>query len=601
MINRIGLCLALLGAMLVAGCDKVVEREAAPPPPSRYAGPDFLIGTIGSLTTTRGYQPMVVAGYGLVVNLRGTGSAECPPQLRQWFINELTRGGFGSASYGFEYLTPEQVLASNQTAVVLVEGIIPPGGTTGTDFDVAVAAVGSETTSLEGGVLYSTEMRYGGAYPGQPQSRPMARASGPLFLNPFIRGERINPEDRPDDPRVARVLNGATLLNDMGLGLVLNQPNHIMAGRIRDRLNGRFPQGPGDKFPLANPKSPEFIQLTVLRRFQTNPRHMLGVINHLYLNPTPSFTREKAPQLAEMLRDPANHRHAESVALVWEGMARPVLSAIEPYYTDPEPVVQLTALTAGARLGDMATMEPLAKLAGSNRGEVVERAAELLGHLLVQHPRSGPLRQIHYELLSCDDVLARMWAVDALSSVGDDAVVHRRFYDGSDRLKFELTLVNSDKPLIYVTRQGTPRVVIFNKMLGFHYPLFMSLWEDRLMVRSTGENEGVSVYFSPTREAGGRKEKIAPAVGSLVYLLAYRPEQDDTTTGFNLSYSQVVRVLHELCEQDLVEGSLMLQPTNLLQRISRYRISDVAAPRPETRTQQPDRGSPPFQADPDNQ
>ena len=115
-------------ALLTAGCssDKPA-RVNAPPPGQTFQGEKYLHGTVGSMATLRGDQPTLVAGYGVVGALSNTGSSDVPPQLKQMLLSELKRQGFGSAKLGIAELTPETVLASETTAVVLLQGLIPPG------------------------------------------------------------------------------------------------------------------------------------------------------------------------------------------------------------------------------------------------------------------------------------------------------------------------------------------------------------------------------------------------------------------------------------------------------------------------------------------
>ncbi|MDH3583173.1 MAG: flagellar basal body P-ring protein FlgI, partial [Phycisphaerae bacterium] len=191
--------LGMLSGLLVVlgGCngDPVrVPARPAPPPPPTYRGPAFLHGTIGSVASLRGYLPVLVSGYGLVAGLDDTGSIDCPPALRGWLLNEMAKRGFGRESLGFGQLTPEQVLASRSTAVVLVQGIIPPGAPADQRIDILVTALPqTQTTSLEGGVLYTTDLRVEGANVNRPSFGAIARARGPIFLDPAARPDTADP------------------------------------------------------------------------------------------------------------------------------------------------------------------------------------------------------------------------------------------------------------------------------------------------------------------------------------------------------------------------------------------------------------------------
>lgn len=578
--------LAMVVGLMIVGCQqRVVQPEAPPRPPRTYTGPEFFRGTIRSLSSLRGYQPLVVQGYGLVVNLNETGSGDVPPMLRQWLINEMSKGGFGKTSLGYGHLTPDQVLNSNRTAVVLVEAIIPPGAIKGSTCDVAVAALpGTQTTSLEGGLLYTTQLSFRGANLTAAQSRPFVEARGPIFVNPFVtEADQAGMEGRPDDPRIGRVLGGGTVLVDMPMSIALNQPSYAQSRRVTDRINGRFPPSQADKFPIATAVSPEQINLNVTEQFEDNPRRMLDLIAHLYLNPSEKFTQETALKLADALNDPTHTRHADQIALAWEGMGRRILPILRNLYSDANPTRQLAALSAGAHLGDMRATDPLLAIASKAEPGRGEQAAELLGVLLERHPDNFRLRALLRQLIDSDDAFIRLEALYALARTEDPVVVRRNFSDGRT-LKMELILARSDRPMIYVSRTQTPRIVVFGQTLGFNDPLFLSMWDNHLMLRGSADQPRVRVYFKPFSGGGSETEQIAPTLGNLTYLLANQPDPDRREVGFDLPYSRIVRVLYELSRQNMVDAPMVLQPSDLIEQIARQKQMQDAAARPETAT-----------------
>ena len=49
-------------------------------------------GTVGSLSTLRGFEPLMVSGWGIVVNLKGTGSSDVPAHLPGHTTMDLSIG-----------------------------------------------------------------------------------------------------------------------------------------------------------------------------------------------------------------------------------------------------------------------------------------------------------------------------------------------------------------------------------------------------------------------------------------------------------------------------------------------------------------------------
>lgn len=574
--------LLALTALLLTACEEKTETpKPAPPPPPAYSGPDFLQTTIGSMSAVRGYQPQLVSGFGLVAKLRHTGSPDCPPALRAWFLNEIASKGFGRESLGFGNLSPAQVLASDTTAVVLVEGIIPPGATKSSRFDVIVSALpGTSTTSLEGGILYAVDLRISGADVGRPSSQILASASGDLFLNPFNPASDSPDTDTSggsdtsggDNLRTARILSGGRVIISPLLALQLNQPSYLRSRQIADRINGRFPQMPADPRPLADAKSDEMIQLNVISAFADDPKRMIELVSALFINPTDRFNHDKALELRAILEKPENHRYAPQITLAWQAMGPNQLPFLRSAYDHADPVIRLAALEAGARLGDLRAAEPLFRIAVANQSDTADRAVAMLGQILRRHTDNIRVATMLRQLLDADDALVRLTAFDALANVNDPIIQIRPFTD-----KFELAMVPSAKPMIYVTRRDLPRIVVFDDNLPFNRPLLFSSADNTLMLRLDQNDTNLSVYYRSPDQPRGSTTQLLPLVPNLIYLMANQPTDRAPTPGFDMTYSQVVRHLHLLANAHAFNAPIVLEPSDLIHAIAQQKQSATAS------------------------
>lgn len=587
---------AASGVMVVAlatalwfagGCTPKRPANPPAPPPPAYSGPEFLRTTVGSMTVINGFRRELVSGYGLVVGLNETGSADVPPALRDWLINEMSRRGFGKQSMGYGHMDPRRVLASDTTAVVLVEGILPPGAVKGARFDVRVSALPqTQTTSLVGGRLYTTDLSVQGRFPGR-SGLPRASAHGDVFTNPFVEDAGEGRFSGPADPRSGRVLGGGVVQKDTLMALSLRQPSYPRSRMIEQRINGRFPQDPQDPQPMAVAKSDELIQINVLDRFRDDPQRMLELVSSLFVNPTEKFNRLKANELIDILDQPDNQQHAAKVALAWEAMGPIVLPILRPAYEHENPVVRFAALEAGARLGDRHAAEPLRTLAVTGDTGERDRATALLGLLLRENPDDTTILRTLREQLEDEDAFVRFAAFDALTRIDDVTTVTRRFGD-----RFELAMVRSSQPMIYVTRRDASRIVVFNQMLGFETPLLFTHDDNRLMIRlkpQAPEGERLAVRYRPLGESRGRTYNIPATVGNLVYLLANQPTRRNPSPGFGLRYSRIVAILQAMTEAGHIDAPFVLQPTDLIQRLaSRRQGGGPALGRPETDTRAPE-------------
>jgi flagellar basal body P-ring protein FlgI len=242
-------CLTILLAALAVACSNIEEAAPRPKPSSTIARPTFEIevdpilrGTIASEAILLGFNDVVVRGYGIVVGLKGTGSRTMPAEVRAFLLQELSRREISDTVKGMG-VSPERFLNSDDIAAVVIEGIIPAGSTHDTRFDVRVMAVpGSGTTSLEGGRLWTAELRPGPLLAGSRQASIVAEAKGPILINPFAPSASGSLGDV--DRLSGRILNGGRVLKDLPLRLRLATPSHSRAGTIVSALNTRFPREP---------------------------------------------------------------------------------------------------------------------------------------------------------------------------------------------------------------------------------------------------------------------------------------------------------------------------------------------------------------------
>jgi hypothetical protein len=84
-------------------------------------------------------------------------------------------------------MSPQQLLNSSDTAVVIVEGVIPPGAPKGSKFDVRVTvAPGTSTVSLEGGRLLIADGGHIGGSNAIPRGVPRGIGAGDVHYS-FLR------------------------------------------------------------------------------------------------------------------------------------------------------------------------------------------------------------------------------------------------------------------------------------------------------------------------------------------------------------------------------------------------------------------------------
>ena len=192
---------------------------------SKKADPNDLGPTIGSLVEIFATEAIPVKGYALVGGLNGTGSSECPPQIRTYLEKYILQHVSGTK------VNIDELIRSPDTGVTSVDGIIPPAASKNDRFDVRISALnGTQTTSIEGGWLYGADL-YEARQFGM-SSTPLATSEGSVYV------DLISSEG--PDLRTGYVLGGGSVREDSAINLTLRHPDYRIASQIRNRINERF-------------------------------------------------------------------------------------------------------------------------------------------------------------------------------------------------------------------------------------------------------------------------------------------------------------------------------------------------------------------------
>lgn len=611
----------LAALAVVAGSSGLMGCESAPKPRPRAVVPvvrevpPLLRGTIGAEATVLGAEPVLVSGLGFVVGLNGTGGQALPDRIAATMEREMGLQGIGKAGdfqgTAIEGLTPRQLLRHPDTAVVLVQAAIPPGAPEGATFDVYVRALNA--SSIEGGTLWSTDLRLGAASVfGAVQAQQLGMARGAIFINPFAepgkRGASVT-------PTLGRVLEGGLVTSPLELALVLDNPSFSRARSIVEAIKNRFPEGPGDSGPAARGISGGDaetgaggrIAMRVPARYRERAADFLNIVRAMQIDQ--QFPEEYARRYAEGLKnEPAL---AEPLSYSLEAIGPKAVPFLRDLYTYGERVPRVAALRAGARLGDTQAAGHLVEIA--REGATVDRveAIRLLGDL-----DAGPTVDVALrEFLSTEDLLVRVAAYEALAQRAERAQLARLIASANSRVqnpaervsfaqlellsqaslsggiqgvrrslapgKFVLDQVPGGSPLIYITQQGRPRIVLFGDPLIVR-PLLVSAWSDRLLLTADGPQDPLRVYYRDDRSGQVTQTTASPVLASFVAFAADTTTPEDPTPGLGLSYSETVSALYALYQAGGTTASFATERDRLLAGLTAAAQSPESRDRPET-------------------
>ncbi len=585
--------MATLAALL--GCDPIERANPRPKTSSSKSIADFDVpnimrGTVGAETvmighadrTSSSYQPIVVRGYGLVVGLNGTGSSDIPPTIRAHMISEMERRGVGSESMGFGHLNPDEMLNSPDTAVVIVEGVMPPAAVgryrtppvsgrrpeviEGTPFDVRISAdPRTGTTSLEGGQLYTTQLRPGGLTTGSRQANHLAEASGAIFLNPFAEpggenGGNVN-------MLVGRILHGGEATEDLPIRLMLLNPSHTRARLIQDAINRRFPREPGQRNPTAHGSSDALVEITVPGSHREDPEAFMRLLRHTTLRQA----NAEAVAMSTRRLLLADATLAPSAYWRWCALGNRAIPFVRELYEYPEDIPRLAALRAGARLEDPLVGKPLREMTETGSLAAQLEATALLADL-PEDPRNNMALRMH---LDAADTELRLRSYESLATKRDPSI--RRV---DIPKKFQLDLVSSNQPTIYVTQSGQPRLAVLGRDLEITSPVTVSVWDNRLIVRDSQKPEKVELYYRPPQQPTGRVYEVDRNLGKFLEFLAHRPTPEDPRPGLNFSYAETVGAVHQIWRREFIAADFKVEQDRIMAEIRRAGTIDDYEVRP---------------------
>jgi hypothetical protein len=589
-------------ACAVCGCESgPAPRPISVEPTLARDIPPLLRGTIGTEVEFRNTDPVLVSGFGLVVGLAGTGGGQLPDNVAATMEREMGLNGVSRSADERSPLagkTPRQVLRDHNVAVVIVQAAIPPGLPANAAFDVYVKALNA--TSLEGGTLWTTDLRFGPpAVFGAAQQRTVAKAWGPIFVNPFSERGREGEGPRAE---VGRVLEGGWVSEPQPIVLTLQSPSWARARAMVSAINSRFPAGPGDPGDAARGRSASTIELRVPRRYRRSAEEFVRLVQHLHIDQ--QAPEQHARRWAEGLRtDPGL---AEDLSWCLEALGPKATPFLADLYGSSELAPRMAALRAGARLGDPRAAEAIQEVARTGTGGPRLRAIELLGECT-----GGPRLDVALrELVAQPELSVRIAAYESLCRRAEREYVERlerreeanphglrlsitrkellarwdlprRNVQGIQRHpvegKFLLDAVPVGDPLIYVTQQGLPRIVVLGRDADLVRPLVASAWDNRLLIKADSQGP-IAVVYRPPGSLGSLRGEVEGGLLELIAYLAHKPRPEAPDAGLDLSYSDVVGALAVLNKAQVVRGAFATEQDKLGARVLAAGREDVERP-----------------------
>lgn len=591
-----------------AGCSSKPAPRATKVTPVVRNFPAPLRGTVGTEVTFEGVVPVLVSGYGLVVGLNGTGGQALPDRIAATMERLMGLQGVGKGSdlqgTPMEGKTPRQVLRDPNVAVVLVEAAIPPGAPVYGSFDVYVSAINA--TSLEGGRLYTTDLSIGDPTTfGGVQTRRIATARGPVFINPFSDPGK---EKLGVGATRGRILDGGLVTNPLKIRMALDNPSHVRARAMVSAINSRFPEGPGDQGPVAVGLNDGNVAIAVPSRYRERSAEFLDILKHVQIDQ--NYPEEYARRYVQAIKnEPAM---ADELSLCLIGLGDKAVPFARDLYDFPEIRPRMAGLRAGTLLGDARAAEYLKRMAVEGRGPERTEAIALLGDVDAGPTVDMTLR----DLLKETELTVRVTAYESLARRAERADLQRRvmleaskpvgeetaditqlqmltqlelppgMLQGVEREaargKFVLDRVPVGPPLVYVTQQRLPRIVLFGEDARLRTPLLVAAWSDRLMLAAEAGDPEPRLYYRDDRTQQVTTQMVSTDLAELVRFMAHEPTPESPNPGLNLTYSEVVGALYAIHKQGGMTAAFTTERDRLRADLLKASRASQERDRPET-------------------
>jgi flagellar basal body P-ring protein FlgI len=526
--NRLGLLAVALFLAIGAGCAKNANKPAA-----AGSGISEEEGVqIGDLVDVPELSPQFVEGYGIVAGLGENGSAECPMDV-MGYLRRYTRVMMPESTED-----PEKLIRSLDTAVVKVQGSIKPGTRKGKRYDIIMKPIqGSQTRSLAGGQLYTTDlMQPGRALAG---ATALGTAAGPVFIDTL--GGTV-------DNRTGYVLGGGSSNMDYPMTIRLKKPDFKMSSALRNRVIQRF----GSE--TATTRSEGEIALNPPVRFADSQAEFIALVKALYVVENDQLNKRRAEILAKRLIDGQDRQKAEAALI---GLGRISSTQVAGLLRSQDEEVRLRSARVMLSYKEYGALDVLRGIVYDPKSKWRLEALNAVVRYAPDEQTSGVLSK----LVNDPEPTIRLAAEEEIVRCGSP-LVQRENIGG----RFFLDIVNSSGPaMIYATRTGGPRIILFGQDISAQGDIFMTAADGSVTLNSKVGLDTVTIIRSRRGETGvvGMPLTTGRLVSDIIRTLSTSPVVDGKKvqmTGLSIAYSDTLELLKMLCEKGHVKAQFAVGP-----------------------------------------
>ena len=517
-------CVTLVSLLAAFGCGGPGRQAAKNKSTADNNGIDDTIGMYAEIFAS---DAIPINGYALVGGLNGTGSSECPAQIRTYLQKYILQRLAGAK------VNVDDLISSPDTAVVIVEGMIPPAASKNQRFDVRVTALpGTQTTSLEGGWLYGVDLfeaRQGGA-----GIKPFAAAEGPVFT------------DSAQDPRAGYVLGGGTVVEEYKVNLALRLPDYRIVSQIRNRINERF----GNEIAVA--LAPGSIELRIPTKYLEAKGRFIQLVRATYIVESPELTEKRIMTHIEKLAG-SKDKNASEIAL--EAIGNAAMPKLAALLNSSDPEVRLRAARCMFNLGDQKGRESLWGIATDKKSSYRLEAVDAL----VNTSAGQDVTSMLQSLLRDEDLSIRLIAYENLVRL-KDVTVSRKLIANSFYLD---QITQTVKPAILVSRRNQPRVALLGAPVYCRSNVFVETPDGAITINvPAGEKYATIIRKHPRRPDTIIQLKSSLDLSDVIETLCREPLTPTAQggPGLGVPYSTLVGLLNKMVDSGAIQAEFYAGP-----------------------------------------
>lgn len=518
-------CVTLVSLLAAFGCGRQTAKNKS------AADNNAIDDTIGMYAEIFASDAIPISGYALVGGLNGTGSSECPAQIRTYLQKYILQRLAGAK------VNVDDLISSPDTAVVIVEGMIPPAASKKQRFDVRVTALpGTQTTSLEGGWLYGVDLfeaRQVGI-----SIKPLAAAEGPVFTDSAISGSQ--------DPRTGYVLGGGTVVEEYKVNLALRLPDYRIVSQIRNRINERF------GYEIAVALAPGSIELRIPTKYLEAKGRFIQLVRATYIVESPELTEKRIMTHIEKLAG-SKDKNASEIAL--EAIGNAAMPKLAALLNSSDPEVRLRAARCMFNLGDQKGRELLWSVANDKTSSYRIEATEAL----VNTSAGQDVTSMLQSLLRNDDLSIRLIAYENLVRL-KDVTVSRKLIANSFYLD---QVTQTGKPAILVSRRIQPRIALLGAPLYCRSNIFIETQDGTITINvPAGEKYATIIRKHPRHPDTIIQLKSSLDLADVIETLCREPLTPTAQggPGLGVPYSTLVGLISKMVDSGAIQAEFYAGP-----------------------------------------